>query len=125
MVNLNRNKRGLYLCKKKKNTLLYEKPEFYKINYQPATSISNMINAGEDYTMFLIATCTPEIAKNFSYNDRCYINVMPKLDDDFDGTCDDADYFVYGEPLCTLNEAVIKIRKLGGDLYEENQNQFI
>lgn len=119
MVSLERNKREIYLCKREENSLLYKEPIPIKINYEPATSISNLISAGEDYTMYLIATCTPEVAKNFSYNDRVYVNVKPKLGKAFDGTCDDADYYVYGEPLCTLNEASIKIRKLGGDLNEE------
>lgn len=116
MISMTRNKRTIYLCKKQKNSLEFAQPIELKVNYRPTYSSNDVLALGNNYTLYQTIKCTPQMAKNFSFNDRIYIN-KPK---EFDPSCNDADFYVYGEPLVTLNEAEITIRKLSGDLDEEN-----
>ena len=115
MINMTRNKREIYLCKKKQNSLEFEEPIKIKVNYRPTYTSSDALTLGNNYNFYQTITCTPKEAKKFSYNDRIYINAP----ENFDSTCNDADYYVYGNPLITLNEAEITIRKLNGDLDEQ------
>ena len=115
MISMTRNKRTIYLCKKQENSLEFAQPIELKVNYRPTYSSNDVLALGNNYTLYQTIKCTPKMAKNFSFNDRIYIN-EPK---DFDASCNDADFYVYGEPLITLNEAEITIRKLSGDLDNE------
>lgn len=116
MVNMTRNKRTIYLCKKQENSLQFAQPIAIKVNYRPTYSSNDALALGNNYSLYATIKCTPKVAKNFSFNDRIYIN-KPQ---EFDPSCNDADFYVYGEPLVTLNEAEITIRKLSGDLDEES-----
>lgn len=116
MISMTRNKRTIYLCKKQKNSLEFSRPIELKVNYRPTYSSNDVLALGNNYNLYQTIKCTPKMAKNFSFNDRIYIN-EPK---DFDSSCNNADFYVYGEPLITLNEAEITLRKLSGDLDEEN-----
>lgn len=116
MISMTRNKRKIYLCKKKENSLEFENPIELKVNYRPTYSSSDALALGNNYTLYQTIKCTPKMAKNFSYNDRIYM----KEPENFNSSCNDADYYVYGQPLVTLNEAEITIRKLSGDLDDEN-----
>ena len=116
MVNMNRNKRKLYLCKRKPNSLEFDEPIEVKVNYRPTYTSSDVLTLGNNYNLYQTIKCTPKVAKNFSYNDRIYM----KMPENFDSSCNDADFYVYGEPLITLNEAEITIRKLSGDIDEQD-----
>lgn len=116
MVSMNRNKRKIYLCKRKPNSLEFDKPIEIKVNYRPTYTSSDILTLGNNYNLYQTIKCTPKLAKKFSFNDRIYMN-MPQ---NFNSSCNDADFYVYGEPLITLNEAEITIRKLSGDLDEQD-----
>jgi len=116
MVHLTRNKRTIYLCKKKENSLEFENPIALKVNYRPTYTSSDALALGNNYNLYQTIKCSPKVAQNFSYNDRIYI----KQPENFNSSCNDADYYVYGNPLITLNEAEITIRKLSGDFYEQD-----
>lgn len=116
MINMTRNKRTIYLCKKKENSLEFDSPIKIKVNYRPTYTSSDALTLGNNYNLYQTIKCTPKIAEQFSYNDRIYMNEPEK----FDGNCNDADYYVYGTPLITLNEAEITIRKLSGDFDEQD-----
>ena len=116
MVNMTRNKRTIYLCKKIENYLQFEQPIAIKVNYRPTYSSNDVLALGNNYSLYETIKCTPKVAKNFSFNDRIYINEPQE----FNSSCNDADFYVYGEPLITLNEAEITLRKLSGDLDEES-----
>ena len=116
MVSMTRNKRTIFLCKKKKDSLEFETPIELKVNYRPTYSSSDVLALGNNYTLYQTIKCTPKMAENFSFNDRIYI----KKPENFDPSCNDADFYVYGEPLITLNEAEVTLRKLSGDLEDEN-----
>ena len=115
MISLQRNKRVLYLCKRIENDITFEKPKKKLLNYQRISSTGEMLALGEEYSMYLNVTCTPKEAKDFSDKDRCYVFKKPPIE--HDKFCNEADYIVDGEPIITLNEATISLRKLSGDKY--------
>lgn len=116
MVSMTRNKRTIYLCKKKDNSLEFDYPIELKVNYRPTYSSNDVLALGNNYSLYQTIKCTPKIAENFKFNDRVYI----KEPENFDSSCNDADFYVYGNPLITLNEAEVTLRKLSGDLDDEN-----
>lgn len=115
MINLARNKRKFYLCKKIADNITFEKPKVKNLNYQPINSVGEMLTLGEEYSMYLKIQCSPSEAADFSDKDRCYIYKKPPLE--HNPLCDDADYIVDGEPIITINEAEIKLTKLSGGQY--------
>ena len=115
MINLVRNKRKFYLCKKIADKTTFEKPIPKNLNYQPINSVGEMLTLGEEYSMYLKIKCSPKEAADFSDKDRCYIYKKPPST--HNPMCDDADYIVDGEPVITLNEAEIKLTKLSGGQY--------
>lgn len=115
MISLVRNKRKFYLCKKVADDISFEKPKLKNLNFQPISSVGEMLTLGEEYSMYLRIKCNPNEASDFSDKDRCYVYKKPPLV--HDEICDDADYVVDGEPVITLNEAEITLRKLSGGQY--------
>ena len=115
MISLVRNKRTFYLCKKIADNTTFQKPIPKTLNFQPISSVGEMLTLGEEYSMYLRIKCTPNEAADFSDKDRCYIYKQPPKEHDL--MCDEADYVVDGEPIITLNEAQITLRKLSGGQY--------
>lgn len=112
MIQLKRNKRFFYLCKRIKNNTKFEKPIKVYLNFVPTNSTGEIISLGENYSMYLKISCTPKQASMFKQGDKCYIYVKPpKVHDDL---CKDADYIVSTEPMLTINEAQIQLRRLSG-----------
>lgn len=116
MLSMTRNKRPIFLCKKKENSLEFDEPIKLKVNYRPTYTSNDVLALGNNYNLYQTIKCTPKTASRFSFNDRIYM----KEPENFDSSCNDADFYVYGEPLITLNEAEITLRKLSGDLDNEN-----
>ena len=112
MISLVRNKRKFYLCKKIADKTTFEKPIPKNLNYQPISSVGEMLTLGEEYSMYLRIKCNLSEAADFKDKDRCYIYKNPEKP--FNVMCDDADYYVNGEPIITLNEAEINLKKLSG-----------
>lgn len=112
MICLRRNKRPFYLCQKLPNSTNFDVPIPCFLNFQPTNSIGEKLTLGEDYFMYLQIKCTPEEAKKFKNGDKCYIYVTPPAVHDV--LCKDADYIVDGNPINTLNQSEIKLRKLSG-----------
>lgn len=112
MICLKRNKRGLYLCNKIPNTTQFDNPIHYNLNYQPTNSVGERITLGEDYAMYLKIKCTPNEAIDFNNGDKCYVYKKPPTI--HDPLCKDADYIVDGDPISTINQSEIKLRKLSG-----------
>ena len=116
MRSLKRNKTKFYLCKLRDDGF-FDEPVKQNLNYQPVFSIAERLVVGEDYKKYLRIKCTREEAEKFSNQDRCFIFVEPPSP--HNKLCEDADYVVYGEPLKTLNEAEINLRKLSA-AYEQS-----
>lgn len=112
MIGLKRNKRPFYLCKKIKNSTKFEKPIKCNLNYEPTNTVGERLTLGEDYSMYLRIKCTPKEASQFKNGDKCYIYVLPP--EEHDDLCKNADYIVEGNPLNTLNQSEINLRKLSG-----------
>lgn len=112
MIQLKRNKRCFYLCKRIKNDTKFENPIKVYLNFVPTNSTGEIISLGENYSMYLKISCTPKEASMFKQGDKCYIYVKPpKVHDNL---CKDADYIVSTEPMLTINEAQIQLRRLSG-----------
>lgn len=113
MICLKRNKRTIYLCKAKENSLEFEEPISFNVNYRPRTSELERLTVGQDYSMEIRIKCTVKEGQNFSNGDKCYVEVKPP--EEHDNFCSDADYIVDGDPKITLNGAEINLRKLSGN----------
>ena len=112
MIGLKRNKRIFYLCKKIPNSTKFEEPIKVNLNYEPTNTVGEKLTLGEDYSMYLRIKCTLEEASQFKNGDKCYIYILPpKKHDDL---CKNADYIVEGNPLNTLNQSEVNLRKLSG-----------
>lgn len=112
MICLKRNKRKFYLCKKLPDSTKFANPIPCNLNFEPTNSVGERITLGEDYSMYLKIKCTPQEASNFHNEDKCYVYVNPPKV--HDALCKDADYIVDGNPINTLNNSEIKLRKLSG-----------
>lgn len=117
MVQLQRNKRLFYWCKRyideETNVTKFKKPELLELNYQPTNSEAQVMALGTSYSKYLRVTGTGDEVKKISNKDRCYIYVDPP--ETFNEMCDDADYEVSGDPLITLNEGEFMLKKLSGN----------
>ncbi len=115
MNHLTRNKRKIYLCNQQEqnNRIIFLEPVEYKLNYQPLSTDGEIIVAGNEYNKRLAVYTSPNIAQNFHNNDRCYVFKEPPKEHSI--ICDDADYYVDGEPLTFLNESRFYLQRMTGD----------
>lgn len=113
MINLKRNKREFYLCKRIKDSTKYDKPKKKKLNYVPTNSVGEIISLGENFSEYLKISCTPKEAEDFRQGDKCYVYINPPKE--HDSLCYDADYIVETNPMYTINEAQIQLRRLSGE----------
>lgn len=115
MKHLTRNKRTIYLCKQavENDRIIFQEPVEYKINFQPLSSDGEIIASGTDYTKRLVVYTNPDIAKEFHNHDRCF--VFREKPEEYDKTCNTADFFVDGEPLIYLNESHFYLQRMLGD----------
>lgn len=120
MICLKRNKQTLYLCKKyvENNITKYKEPIQISTNYQPVSSTGEMIAIGNEYTQYLKIEDIIEIGKQFSNGDKCYVYTNPP--EEHDELCENADFYVNGNPLITLNSAVVSLKRLTGEDEYEN-----
>ena len=117
MNSLKRNKRLLYLCKKnidiETNVTKFKEPEEIKINWQPIDTSSEVLMLGYEYSQYIRIKGTAKECSKFSNKDRCYIYKEPNFEK-FDVMCNDSDYEVDGNPIITLNEGEVMLKKLSG-----------
>lgn len=114
MHTLLRNKRKLYVCTKTETNGIkkYSEPiELYE-NYRITNSTSDLTTFGlEAYQMMRIRT-DKEHAQYYHIGDRVYINVTPPVV--YDDMCKDADYEVYKDPVLTLNQLEVILKRRSG-----------
>lgn len=117
MNNLKRNKRKIYLCAKKgeNGRIIFDKPKEIRVNYQPINSEGEILEAGPDSRNVLIVYMRPKIGKLFHNGDRCYVFIKPP--EEYDKTCNTADYYVDGDPKVYINEYTIHLHRMLGDEY--------
>lgn len=118
MKQLLRNRRDVYLCNRidDDGRIKFSSPVLYKVNYQPLSTDGEIIAFGNDYINRLAIYTSIDKAKNFHNFDRCY--VYTEVPDVADELCVNADYYVDGEPLFYLNEAIIYLQRMVGELDE-------
>lgn len=115
MVSLKRNKRTLYLCKRNivDGLTKYLEPIEIETNYQPTNSTGEIISLGIEYSEYLKISDIPEICRKFQNGDRCYVFVeKPETHDEL---CENTDFVVFGQPLITLNEGIVTLKRMTGD----------
>lgn len=112
---LKRNKRTLYLCTcyQDNNITLYNEPIALDTNYQTTNSDGDLIALGEDYPMFIRIKTDFTQKDMFHSGDRVYVKDSPNTVD-FDGLCEDADYEVESEPIESLNQIEVMLKRLSG-----------
>ena len=117
MLNLLRNKRKIYLCNRvineEINRIEFTEPLEYRVNYQPLSTDGEIIASGNDYIKRLAIYTSLDKAKDFHNFDRCY--VFKNIPEEYDKNCTTADFYVDGEPLLYLNEAIIYLQRMIGD----------
>lgn len=114
MISLLRNKRKLYVCnvKLENDIKLYDEPIELFENYQVTSNSGSLQAFGLDaYNYIRIKT---NIAHKDYYHqgDRVYINVKPP--EVHDKLCKTADYEVSQEPIPSLNEVEIMLKRRSG-----------
>ena len=114
MKTLHRNKRKLYLCNifEENGLKRYYEPIKLFENWQVTGTDSEFMNLGlESYDYIRIRTSVDH-AKHYHLGDRCYINITPP--EKYDKLCKTADYEVYKDPIVSLNECTVLLKKLSG-----------
>ena len=118
MNSLMRNKRPLYLCKKyideDVNVIKYKAPKEIIIDWQPISSDGQTLVVGIEYSEFIRVKGTADEVSIFNNKDRIYISSKPK-ESEFDGMCNDAEYEVSNNPVVTLNDGEVMLRRLSRD----------
>lgn len=122
MNSLMRNKRPLYLCKKyideTVNVIKYKNPKIIIIDWQPISSDGQTLVVGIEYSEYIRIKGTAKEVSIFNNKDRVYIN-KPNMTN-FDGMCNDAEYEVSNNPVITLNDGEVMLRRLS-----KNEEEFI
>lgn len=115
MNHLRRNKKVLYLCKRKEENgkVIFEQPERYLLNYQPLNSVGEIVAVGNEYINRLIFYTNMETGKNFHNFDRCY--VYKELPEQYNKFVCDGDFYVDGEPQVYMEEVTVFLQRMTGD----------
>lgn len=112
---LKRNKQVLFLCKKviENNITKYAEPIKIITDFQPIKSTGEIISIGQEYSQYLKIVDDEKIGKLFENGDKCYVYVEPpKVHDKM---CKNADFYVNGTPVISLNTATVSLKRLTGD----------
>ena len=115
MRTLERNKSLLYLCKKYEDgdIIKYESPKPYYDNYTPTNTESDLIGIGMTYPMYLRIKSDIKNKDRYSPGDRLYVYKKPPKTHDV--LARDCDYIVDEEPLKTINQVEIRLKRLSSD----------
>ena len=114
MINLARNKRKLYVCNVKldNNIKKYDEPiELYE-HYRTMNTSGGLQAFGLDAYEYIRITTNISHADYYHLGDRLYINVEPPQQHDV--LCKTADYEVYKEPVATINELEVLLKRRSG-----------
>jgi len=122
MNSLLRNKRLLYLCKKyidtTVNVIKYHEPLEINIDWQPISSDGQTLAVGIEYNEYIRVKGTAEEVSVFNNKDRVYFT-KPDIKT-FNGMCNDAEYEVSNNPIITLNDGEVMLRRLS-----QNDEDFV
>lgn len=97
---------------------VFSKPMKVRLSFLPLAVEAEMLETGLDYSKRISIYTTKEFAQKIHNGDRFF--VFQKPPEEYDPTCNTADYYVHGEPNIYLTEATIYLRKMtGDDTYEQ------
>lgn len=114
MKNLHRNKRTLYICNVYQDEKLkkYKEPIKIKENWQHIDAEAEFKNIGLEVYDYIQIKTDKSHSHYYHLGDRLYINVEPP--EEHDVMCKTADYEVYNDPILSLNECKVVLKKLSG-----------
>jgi len=112
MINLLRNKRKIYVCALDKTSKSYKEPIELHENYQVTNSIVDEEVFGLDAYLYLRIKTTPNHKDYYHLGDRVYVDVEPPQTHDI--MCSTADYQVYKDPVLSLNEYEVLLKRRSG-----------
>lgn len=114
MINLLRNKRKLYVCnvRLENDIKLYDEPIELFENYQVTNTSGSLQAFGLDAYEYIRIKTNISHEKYYHIGDRVYINVKPP--ETHDKLCKDADYEVSQEPIPSLNEVEVMLKRRSG-----------
>ena len=114
MKTLHRNKRKLYLCELYEENGLkkYKEPVELRENWQVTSSDVEFKNLGLDSYDYVRIKTSVSHSSYYHLGDRLYISVTPP--EKHDVMCKTADYEVYKDPVVTLNECEVLLKRLSG-----------
>lgn len=115
MRTLERNKSLLYLCKKYEENghIFYQSPQPYYENYTPTNAESDLIGIGLTYPMYLRIKSDITNKDRYAPGDKLYVYVTPP--NTTDKLAKNCDYIVDEEPLKTINQVEIRLKRLSSD----------
>ena len=97
---------------------VFSKPYAVRLSFLPLAVNGEILETGLDFSKRISVYTTKEFAKKIHNGDRFFIFKNPP--EEYDSTCATADYYVHGEPSIYMTEAIIYLRRMTGDDYEEN-----
>ena len=122
MKTLHRNKRKIYVCNVFSNGNIrnYSEPIPLMENWRVSNEYSDMANYGYDSYGYVRIRTSINHAKYYHLGDKVFIFNTPP--DEYDVLCKDADYEVYIEPIVSINECDIHLKRISGK--NEHKNIF-
>lgn len=120
MKTLHRNKRKLYLCQvyQDGSSKRYREPIKLFANWQVVRTDSEFKNLGLEVYDYIKIKVDKTDSNLYHLGDKLYINVEPP--EIHSTVCKDADYYVYSDPLITLEECTVVAKKLSGRNGDKN-----
>lgn len=115
MRTLERNKMLLYICESyEENGLIkYRRPKPVYDNYTPTNTESDLIGIGLTYPMYLRIKTDIINKDRYKAGDKLYVyKKPPKIHDSLGKFCD---YIVKDEPLKTINQVEVLLKRLSED----------
>ena len=116
MKTLHRNKRKITICKllgpNEKQVRTYDKPIVLLENWQVINASSEFKSVGQEVYDSVRIKTSADHAKYYHFGDRAYIDI--EAPEEYDMYCETADYEVVADPIVTLNECNVLLKKLSG-----------
>lgn len=114
MRTLHRNKRTLYICELWADGTIkkYKEPVKLKENWQVYNTDAEFMNVGLEAYDYVRIRTNKKNADYYHLGDKVYLYNTPPAEHDI--FCKTADYEVCKDPITTLNECQIILKKLSG-----------
>lgn len=114
MRNLLRNRRKLYICElyEENGIRKYKEPVELKVNWQMTNNSAEFGSPGQEIYDHVRIKTHAKNAKYYHFGDRAY--VFTEVPSEYDILAKEADYEVMADPIVTLNECHVMLKKLSG-----------